>query len=108
MHPASFIIFLTFSGIFLEQLRSVQAVLSGAYNAPGFQYPFVEGKLSGIAWVLVGFGGFGTFLWLLYRWFNWPLVWAILVTIGAFAEWFLFGQQENMAIMAVNPLGATI
>lgn len=108
---AHFIPFFIFGAVFLgEHLPVIIGFLVGQYGMPGSKPSMLDvGGISDILVVYVIYSVFGTLLWLLFRYFSWPVVFAGGSLMGWLGEKFLFVQWESEAggaDIVRNPLGA--
>ena len=103
--PASFIIFFILAAVFLgEYLPVVIGFLGNHYNAIDAKpSPFDLGGFGDAALVYVIYAVFGSVMWLLFRFFSWPIILIIGALIGGVAEVFLFLNEANPAEDTVNP-----
>lgn len=102
--PLSFIVFFTFSAVFLgEHLPVIIGFLSNHYNAVDSKPSIFDlGGLSDVGVVYVIYIVFGTILWGLFRFFSWPIILLIGALLGGVGEVYLFLNEQNPAEDTVN------
>lgn len=97
--PVSFIAFFIFGAVFLgEHLPVIIGFLGNHWSQPDAKpSPFDLGGLGDAGVVYVIYAVFGTMLWLLFRFFSWPVILLIGAAVGGVAEVFLFLNEQNPA-----------
>lgn len=102
--PISFIVFFVFGAVFLgEHLPTVIGFLGNHYDTPDAKPSMFDlGGFSDAGVVYVIYTVFGSILWVLFRFFSWPIILLIGATLGGVAEVFLFLNEQNPAEDTVN------
>lgn len=97
--PVSFIAFFIFGAVFLgEYLPVIIGFLGNHWSQPDAKpSPFDLGGLGDAGVVYVIYAVFGTMLWLLFRFFSWPVILLIGAAVGGVGEVFLFLNEQNPA-----------
>lgn len=110
--PISFIVFFVFGAVFLgEHLPTIIGFLGNHYNAIDSKPSMLDMGASDAGVVYVIYAVFGLILWLLFRFFSWPVILLIGAFLGGLGEIFLFLNEQNPAedeVSLINALSALI